>query len=719
MLNVTNEKEEVEWFERVSSIIKAQLAVLSEKGVRESEDSGAFRKFMWEFAGDIDRVEKIVLGDIADQDERKLYNTGMMLHRLRKLESSPYFGRIDFHENEAEGTAKVYVGTHALFDSHLNSIIHDWRAPICSLFYDYELGPASYTAPEGVISGEIHLKRQYSIEDGKMKYILDGGLTITDEVLREALARNTTGRMREIAKTIQKEQNAVIRNEQHKVLVVEGAAGSGKTSVALHRAAYLLYRYRNRMTYKNLMIFSPNDIFSDYISNVLPELGEQNIMNTTFDECAKAILGNRPRFEDRYDQLETLCTSAKDSSYERRSRSIMFKSSLLFLEIMRNYAEYLRKTVIVFSSLTYGGSVVIPESHIRKLYKEHCAWMPIIPSLEHLVEILDTKFSDLAGPKLVRHHVASMLQKANIRKLYADLFADPNLIKRLAEGQDVPDDLDAICALTHKSALKGKVLYEDIAPILLLKGLFDGFMADKSVIHLIIDEAQDYTPIQYEIIRHVFSESSITLLGDINQSINPFMNIRNFDSIWKIFSRNTGIIVPLMTSYRATFEIAQFTSHILKSSQPINVVARNGEKPTVTCVRDSEKLIGKISADIDILKKSGLNSIAVICKSAKEAKNAFNALKSLHEICLVERDDTKFEHGIVVIPVYLAKGLEFDGVIIYDAGSHNYSGEDDRRLFYTACTRALHVLHVYFTGDISDLIPSSDTKLYSYINTSG
>ena len=304
---------------------------------------------------------------------------------------------------------------------------------------------------------------------------------------------------------------------------------------------------------------------------------------------------------------------------------------------------------------------------------------------------------------------------ADVRELYADLFADPGLIKRLAENQEVPNDLDAICNLTRKSVKRGKALYEDIAPILLLKGLFDGFMADKSVIHLIIDEAQDYTPIQYEIIRNVFSDSEITLLGDLNQSINPFMNIRSFDAIWKIFSRNTGILIPLRTSYRATYEIAQFTSRMLRSTQTINVVARSGEKPIVIHVQNDEKLIDAISADIDALKESGLNSIAVICKSAREASRVFDALKLRREVNLVERNDHEFKHGVVIVPVYLAKGLEYDGVIIYDAGSHNYSGEDDRKLLYTACTRALHVLHVYFTGIMPDLIPAMDTELYHNI----
>lgn len=715
MLNVTHEKEELDWFEHVSSLIKEQLAIIEAKGGKQTDEAETFRRFMWEFAGDLDRVEKIVLGDIADADQRKLHNIGQIRRRLQKLSSSPYFGRIDFIEDGKTDAAKVYIGVHSLYDEHQNILIHDWRAPISSLFYDYELGPASFVAPEECISGEITRKRQYSISNGKVQYILDGGLTITDAVLREALARNTTGRMREIAQTIQKEQNAIIRNERNQVLVVEGAAGSGKTSVALHRAAYLLYRHRNRMTHRNLMIFSPNDIFSDYIANVLPELGEENIMNTTFDDCARAILGDRPKFEDRYDQLEFLCTSPKDKYYLERCESIEFKSSLLFLEILRNYLEHLRKNIIEFSSLYEESSVVISEKELRKLYREHCAWRLLLPSLEHLAELAEIRYSHLTHPKRIRRHIASMLKKADIRELYADLFDDPELIRSLAEGKEVPQNLEAICKLTKKTARRGKVLYEDVAPILLLKGLFDGFMADKSVIHLIVDEAQDYTPVQLEIIRNVFSESAMTLLGDLNQSINPFMHIGSFDAVWKVFDRDKGISVPLLTSYRATFEIGQFTNHILKADNVTQIVARNGEMPSVIHVRDKEKLIGIISEDIGRMRESGLSSVAVICKSAREAAGVFARLKDTHDVSLVGRDDKVFKHGIVVVPVYLAKGLEYDGVIIYDAGSHNYSGDNDRRMLYTACTRALHVLHVYFTGVLSDLIPPLDSGLFDYI----
>jgi DNA helicase II / ATP-dependent DNA helicase PcrA len=511
--------------------------------------------------------------------------------------------------------------------------------------------------------------------------------------------------MRQIVNSIQKEQNAVIRDEARKVLVVQGPAGSGKTSIAMHRAAWLLYRHRGHISANNLLVFSPSEVFADYISNVLPELGEENIREATFEDYARSMLGKKVGFEPKAEQMEFLLSHAKDADYAIRTASIAFKSSRAFLNIMRNYERHLRGT-LRFEDITLNNVRLLPAATVKELYWEHCADLPIMAGITRLKDrVLSrcTYSSDYVERK-IESLVDKVLPDRNPVRLYRKLFTDFHLVQQLAdEGDALPDNLHAICKHTRKSVTAKRVPYEDVAPIILLRRLIDGEPRYANVRHLIIDEAQDYTPIHFEIIRQLFGESSMTILGDLSQRVNPYSGLDSYDVLGDILGGDARAVAELTKSYRSTWEISEFAQGILPTAIIADNVRRSGRRPEVIRA-EHDRVATLISDEITRLQSEGNVSVAVICKTAHEAAGIYSKLLGDHDIRLVEADSITFHHGLVVLPIYLAKGLEFDAVIIHDAGSSTYGAETDRKLLYTACTRALHSLTLYHEGELSPLV---------------
>ncbi len=568
-------------------------------------------------------------------------------------------------------------------------------------------------APEGAIAGNLLLKRQFKIENGRMLYMFDSSLAVSDEILRDTLARNTTEKMRQIVNSIQKEQNAIVRNEDRKLLIVQGPAGSGKTSIAMHRAAYLLYRYRGNIVANDLLIFSPSEVFADYISNVLPELGEENIREATFDDYARSILGKKVAFESRADQMEYILSNARDAAYALRTSGIAFKSSTAFLEIMRRYAKHLAYSHLRFTDIKLNDVVVMRGPDVERLYREHCQDLPIMTGIERLKDRVLSRatYSSTLAERRIEREVEKVLVERDPVKLYKNLFNDPALMRKLSEGAPLPENLQGVCRQTHDS-LRGKIRCEDVAPILLLKRMIDGQPKYGNVRHLIIDEAQDYTPVHFEIVRHLFGESSMTILGDLSQRISPYSGIDSYDSLETVFGRQAGDVVRLTRSYRSSWEISEFARGILPQAENADNVRRSGRKPLVVRAEEPERIIELISAEMDELKADGTASVAVICKTADEAARVYSRLLHKHDVRLMESSSITFHHGLVVLPAYLAKGLEFDAVIIHNAGSAVYGEDLQRKLLYTACTRALHSLTIYMSGDPSPLLPMDRTELF-------
>lgn len=705
-----------------------------------------------------------------------------VLRRLSKLERSPYFGRIDFRESNSQEAVRLYIGIASLVDEATGEhLVLDWRAPVSSMFYDYELGPAQYKSIRGIITGELLLKRQFRIEDGVLKFMFDNSLKIDDEILQEILGKATGDRMRAIVNTIQKEQNRVIRNEDQKILVVQGAAGSGKTSIALHRAAYLLYRHRDTMTSENIVIFSPNRVFADYISAVLPELGEANVTQTTFRDFARDVLGPDLVLEDVHDQLEYLIGNrtpgipgaVKDitdagrhaqKEYEIRRQGIRWKSSPSFIQAMKDYARYLADNVQL-RPVVVRGKVVVSAEELQNLLTSDYGYMPLHKRLDRirrrilwllqpleqarrkevakeLSENKDKEFyfeSEIASVarfktaqefREIREHLDSWTQR-NAFQEYLRLWTEDSVFHAVFDGKELPEFYQDIRKQTTEKLSSGFVPYEDLAPLLLLQYLLEGLPdsapesqdgqprpASTKARHVILDEAQDYSAVQYEVLKDAFPEASMTILGDLNQSVHPSFGIQGYDILGEVFkARNPGL-VKLTKSYRSTRDISLFAKALLPDGEPLEALDRPGPLPRVFVAGASgmNAVLNRIALDLTELAGQGLKSIAVICKTATESQLVYERLRGILgpslKIHLVRARDRRFVRGVVVIPSYLAKGLEFEAVLVYGADENHYSHPDDRRLLHMVCTRALHRLFLYCDGSMSPFLSQVDPELY-------
>jgi len=665
------------------------------------------------------------------------------VNKLEKMLKNPYFARIDFKEDDYEQVDKIYIGISNIKEEDITKIlVYDWRAPICGMFYDFELGRASYDCPNGKIEGEIFLKRQYRLWNGEIQLMFDSSVAINDKILQEILSKSADSRMKSIVISIQREQNSVIRNDTHRLLAVTGPAGSGKTSVALHRAAYLLYRYRGSITSENIAVFSPNNIFSDYISEVLPELGEENIKRTTFFEYAKKTIGDAAVLEDYTGQMEFLlrssvkenqvltagdnCAKVQDngdaSQFLARVSAVKYKSSADIVKDIYNYSRYVEEHR-EFHDLSFNGNLIETGEEIAKYFREELIFLPVMKRLEKIRSRLTEKLDILMRARIeeVVIEVANMGEypdPAEIRgrsifivrgeaeqakNLIAEM-ADLNLlecyrgfIKYRMLSDSTADEKQH--GMSHDLALEKLdrqcAYYEDIAPMLLLNGLLEGFANMGGIRHVIIDEIQDYTPVQLEIFKHLFKNSKITLLGDPNQAISPYAQPFDIKSAIGIFGFDTSILINLTKSYRSTRQIAEFCRGIIGKESAEEFVNRDGELPEVICMENRNKMFTEAAKDIKKLKGDGMKSIAVILRTENECIQAYDVLSQSMEIALITADKQEFFTGVSLIPSYLSKGLEFDAVLVLCTQEGSFNSLEETRLAYTVCTRALHKLHVY------------------------
>lgn len=709
------------------------------------------RKWMWEdLTRDVSKFENAL--DLVQhgldlyRQERVYLFSNSLVHKLEKILPSPYFGRIDFHENSVTQKEQIYIGIAALTDKKTGEmLIYDWRAPISSMFYDVQLGVAEYTCPEGIIYGEILLKRQYKIIEGELLYMFDSNLQIGDDVLQEMLSKNTDDKMKSIVTTIQREQNQIIRDGQHKLLIVQGSTGSGKTSIALQRVAYLLYKHRETINADHIVIFSPNQLFNDYISDVLPELGEENMLQTTFQEYAEKTLPSLISFEDKYDQMEYLYSAKKDSEYNTRLQNIKFKASSVFLHMLQNYIRYLEKGEITFKDISYRKKVLISKEELSVLFNETFSNLPLCHRFDEMVkkikavtksfqkeQIKIVKEKLLLNPKyigtdeeiskysraIVKKRLMSLKEEIDLWKFtyayesYCRLFQDQHLFIHLSKDMKVPHEWEKIIHQTNMAIEKNDLFYEDVAPFIFLKGAFEGFQFKSTIRHCIIDEGQDYTTFHFEIFRQLFPRSNFTILGDLNQSIQAETTSAHYQSIINSLNADKATLIQLTKSYRSTREIVDFSKELLVESEGIASINRPGSKPQVIKVEQEQLIPEAIMKDIVTMKSEGYQSIAIICKTAKMSEEVYQNLNEKLNLHLIKKADKVFMKGIVVIPSYLAKGLEFDAVFIYDAGKDEYGHEGERKLLYTSCTRALHQLRIYYSGEITPFIKDLNTDLY-------
>jgi DNA helicase II / ATP-dependent DNA helicase PcrA len=701
--------------------------------------------------------------ELLSERERTHRQMDRQLRILDRLKYSPYFGRIDFLEKGERKAEHVYLGIASFMDENDEDfLIYDWRAPISSVYYDFSPGPAYYQTLDGLIEGEMELKRQFIIRAGEMKGMFDTGVTIGDEMLQEVLGNNASTQMKSIVATIQREQNLIIRNEKSKILVVQGVAGSGKTSAALQRVAYLLYRYRDTIKSENIMLFSPNPLFNSYVATVLPELGEENMQQATFMEYLHHRIGGEFEVEDSFDQMEFLLGSCEGQDYQIRINGIRYKSSLEFKKQMDRYGESLSGKGLIFKDLLFREEVIISKEMIhdyfyslnksysipnrlelvkewllhelkKKVKKERSKewveeeiqfldkedYLEVYKQLQTMKRFTEESFDDFEQEqKLLAEMVVREKFKPLFRRVKKIKFIDLNRIYsqlfeiEFSQAESLPASWEKICAQTIEALFRRKISYEDATPFVYLQDLIVGRSTNSAVRHIFIDEAQDYTPFQFAFIKRLFPYSKMTMLGDFNQAI--FSGATGSKTVLTDFIKEDGDVerYELTKTYRSTKEIVEFTRGLIEGGELIEPFNRTGRKPNVQTT-ERTMLDSQVSEKIKDFQSQGHRTIAVICRTAEESKLAYEALKSIHSVHLIEKGTLLYEKGILVIPSYLAKGIEFDAVILYD--SSQYKSENERKLFYTVCTRAMHDLHLFATEGICPLMSDVDKETYTIL----
>lgn len=764
-------RQEQERVDSVMETITELIGKLEDETVRRRQEVVDIRKYFWdEVKVNTDTFDDYLETIISLRQQAQVLSVSQSTHKqafkrlsaLRRMQEVPYFGRIDFIEEGTSAAERVYIGISTLTDtSGENFLIYDWRAPVSSIYYDYPPGPAEYATPGGVIHGKLEKKWQYIIRGGIIESMFDTSLTIGDEILQQVLGKGTDTHMRSIVATIQREQNRIIRHDRGRLLIVQGAAGSGKTSAALQRIAYLLYKYRDRLKADQIILFSPNSMFNSYVSNVLPELGEENMQQVTFQEYLYHRLSNTFQVEDPYEQLEYVLTASDTPSYQTRAASIRFKASTRFFETLKTYRQSLELSGMLFKGIKFRGKTIVPAKQIVERFYSSDTSLRFHNRLEKLMDWLNERMNEVEKHELTKPWVQEEIellsnedyQKAytyllkkrgfteeslnnyeseiealgrmivrkklkplrerirtlrfvDIKGIYKQLFADPTRIKPWIEG-NTPEEWTDICLSTVKMLDEDKLFYEDATPFLLLKELIQGFQTNTSIKHVLVDEAQDYSPFQFEFLKRLFPSAKMTVLGDFNQAIFAHASeMVDFHTLTGLYGPDETDAINLTRSYRSTRPIVEFTRGLVPGGEQITPFERDGEKPVLTQLSDHAELHRCIASKVTDLQNQQYNTIAIICKSAAESTTAYEALSNVKDIKLVKSSSLEYEQGVVVIPAYLAKGIEFDAVIIYDASVQVYGDESLRRLFYTACTRAMHHLQLYSVGEPSPFLLS-------------
>lgn len=653
----------------ISKEVKLVRDNLAKEVVGDLEEFRKFQKLAWQDKSSFDRAEFNQVLSNNEMEARRILAKRMYFKRICLIASKPYFASFKYQDEDGKNY-NIYMSLTYLKDDNYNNILYDWRSPICSVFYDYETGPCKYLAPEGIISGTLYSKRQYQIKDNKLLAVFDNSLNIDDEVLQEVLANNSSDKMKNVVNTIQKEQNLVIRNLEDKNLIVQGIAGSGKTSVALHRIAFLLYRIDN-LSSKDILIFSPNEVFSSYISNVLPELGEENTKETTFSDYLSYFI-------KEYKSVEPF-TNFIAKFYEgsnKRKDLIIYKQSREIVIDLDNYINDYILDAKVIKDLELDKVNTVSKEEINYLLHDKYSRFPFFERIREIAKKLSLNYYGSEGKKRATIEKI-IIDNANFKKNYKSLYV--NFYKSKYSKYQLLEE-------EEKEILKTKELsYEDALLFAYLKGTLEGFPYEGDIKQVVVDEAQDYNYLQYQMMKKIFKKASFTILGDINQNMNPYINYKSLEELKDIF--DSSIYLELLKTYRSSKEIIEYTNKILGLSH-VCAIRRDNNIPVTKHQKDDL---------LDLIPKlrSKYKSLAIITKDMLMAEKIYKKLESIYDLSLLTIDSKNFRKDFVIAPSYLAKGLEFDSVIVYNSLDNPFK-EVDKYLYYIACTRCQHELHLYY-----------------------
>ena len=683
MENIKNGREYLQYVLKCLNDRLAQADAAILEGEKEIED---MHEYYWENYTEMDQY------GYEDYDNQQALFRQMnaneeqfrLRKRFKKMQDSPFFGRVDFRYDGDEEAETFYIGIGNLSESAGSlPLVYDWRAPVSGLFYDYDKGPASYEAPSGIFEGEVTSKWQYKIRKGKMLYEFESDVKIDDEILGAELGSNGEVQLKNIVRTIQKEQNEIIRNTKDRIMVIQGAAGSGKTSVALHRIAYLLYHDRENLKSSNVLILSPNGVFADYISHILPELGEENIREMSFDLFAyrelKDIVGD---CEDRYDQIEHTVLNPKIQDICREKQSPEFVSKL------DGFVLRLEDELMNFRDVEYRGCT-LSEKEIIDLFYFKFLDVPLLSRMHSVAEYFIDQVETLRDRDL------SDEEREEVMECFRSMYETRDryvLYSRFLEKEGYRP-------LPHCQIEKRRLRYEDVYPVLYLKYTLYQCRNHHGIKHVVVDEMQDYSWIQYLLIHKMFP-CRMTILGDKAQTMeDETQDVLKF--LPKIFGKDIRKIV-MNRSYRNTMEVAKYANH-LTGIEDMELFERHGEPVDERTFSSTEEALESV-LEKWLNRREEFETEALIFLTEREAEHAFlyieKRLKEIapeaeNQLCYMNRDSQSFKKGLTVTTFYLAKGLEFDQVFgIFEEDRE--SGLQCQAKYITA-TRALHELHMYMT----------------------
>ncbi|WP_100617953.1 HelD family protein [Bacillus cereus] len=665
----------------------------------------------------LDRLEKIPVyygEDFKEQILESMRESNRQNLRIGVQE--PYFGRLDFQEDGKEEVMPIYIGKVGVSDMDtMKPIIIDWRAPVASMFYSFTGGEelAFYQSPDGLVEGDVYLKRNISIRKRELERVVDTyvkgneDVSHTDDFLLYRLGENKDNKLKDIVSTIQSEQNDIIRAERNLPLLIQGVAGSGKTTIALHRLAFLIYEYREQLEAERMIVFAPNSLFLDYISSVLPELGVGNISQTTFPDWALRTLDDSVKLKQTEKKLKEAFSINRD---EKKVMLGKLKGTLEFKTFIEERMIQFENELVPTKDFEAWDRAIIPLEDVKKWMQVEYKHYPLQKRRERLVgrmkrwiEIELKKFGETNEKKLLKKEATKRLNaymkfwpKMSALSLYSSIVKSKEILEVLPEE---------LVKETEKSCRKKEVCVEDLPALIYIHHRITGIEIGQKFHHVVIDEAQDFSPFQVYVLKEITLGNSFTILGDLSQAIYDYQGIEDWNAFKEVF-QETGYY-ELTRSYRSTKEIIEFANEIIKNAEiPVGLatpVFRSGEDVKVI---HAENQFTEIVKTVKHLQNADVKTIAVIGRTEDECRDIYVKLTNAGlTVNVIEANQSKYEGGISVVPVYLAKGLEFDAVLLIDVDEEHYKNtKHDAKLLYVGCTRSLHDLWIFHSGEASPLI---------------
>lgn len=680
------------------------------------------------------------------------------LKELKKMKQKPYFARLDFKEKN-EPKEELYIGKLSLIDKDTHKpIIIDWRAPIANLYYDGRIGKAEYECLNETIEGDILLKRQFIIENGKLEKYSDIDLTTNDELLQEALGQNADSRLRNIVSTIQEEQNKIIRANMFKPLIVQGVAGSGKTTIALHRIAYLIYNYEKEFNPDEFMIIAPNKFFLNYISEILPDLGVENVRQYTFEDFAYEVIGKKLKISDENEKLVQMVNDPNCANTDLLINESKFKSSINFKYIIDKFLLELEEDFLPKEDFVVENHTIMKYNEIQDLFKNQyskCDFAERILKIKSDLNFNIKRESQAIIEKIRNERTKKIeslynqeLNEEEIREKRIKIFEENEKTLKILETKPEKIVNDYIKNIKRKSGIeyynsfikeympkikinenlkkyiinntlenlkKKSVTHEDLAPIIYLEYKINGSKIKEKLKHIVIDEAQDYGEFQFDVLKTILNSTSMTILGDISQGIHYYRGIENWKRFIDVEFNNKEVEFRVLSkTYRTTKEIMNLANEVISQLPDYEKESIVLGEPVINikdCIKirkceSKNEIIEKIKERIEQYKKDKYKSIAIIGKTKKECEYIYNKLSNeVEDVNLIQSKDAEYNAGINIVPSYLAKGLEFDCVIIFDANEENYKTNSlDVKILYVVITRAMSKLDIFYTNNKSKLL---------------